>query len=410
MRIALIIILMQLFASSAYSFAKPEDVSIVIDGNERTKSFYIEGLTKECLKTMSEMEDSNSQKIPLLNQCLMNAKIFAKVETDIQDNRVLVRVEEKWTLIPAPFYQSSGKTRKGGLIVFETNFLGQGLTLAMGANASNRGSGIFGFFSNPSLGGSNWFSNLSFAKETNQFELIEKREKVSYSFLEKHLGGQLSLGYRFDWFNLSGNLARIMRRYEEVEDYLTPTAYSFNRAGFTFEYDKRDYKLYFSDGFYARYRHAVSSQNSDSSKRYVLNEGTLSWQHDIYRSHALNLQMTALNIKGGRITDGERVGSTKGFRGIEAKTAFASSYFTQSVDYQIPVYHLAKGTMTTAVFFDHGKLMNRGGNFKKTEYNSSGTGVYYYFSTLAIPGFGLELGSNSAYQKSFVNFSIGMSY
>ncbi|RZA14570.1 MAG: hypothetical protein EOP10_27800 [Proteobacteria bacterium] len=111
-----------------------------VRGNERTRTNYVVELAQACLEDRNEFGLDPNTQLRALEQCLMNAKIFAKVGAKFEGAKIQIDVEEKWTLIPAPFFQSSGSTRKVGLIMFETNFLGQGLTLALGGNSSNKGS------------------------------------------------------------------------------------------------------------------------------------------------------------------------------------------------------------------------------------------------------------------------------
>lgn len=402
-----------LLASISATSAQAEKVvnsEFEIRGNDRTRSGFIEKRAKACLIDIQESQIVDSGQQKYFEQCLMNSKLFANVKVDPRAKPIVIEVEEKWTLIPAPFYQSSGSTRRAGLIVFETNFLGQGLTLALGGNTSNKGSGFVGFFTNPSLFESNFFTTISFVKESNIYELVTEDERVSQAFFEKNFGYNLALGYRFPWLNTSISFGRTERSYSEQDDYIIPDAYYLNRAGLTLDYDKRDYKLYFSDGLYARIKMQKSFAESDREKSFNYLESTLSWQFNAFKDHALLLMFQGLKYENGRITDTDRVGSAKGFRGIETKTAWAKSYFSQTIEYQIPLKAFEKGTLTTAAFFDHGRIENRGVREVTTEYSAAGAGVYFFLSRIALPGLGLEYGLNTKYQKSFVNFSVGLSY
>ncbi len=381
-----------------------------VKGNERTRSNYIVELAQACLEDRNEFGWDPNTQLAALEQCLMNAKIFAKVGAKFEGAKIQIDVEEKWTLIPAPFFQSSGSTRKIGLIMFETNFLGQGLTLALGGNSSNKGSGFFGFFTNPALLGTRYFLSLSASKDSTVYESIAKDEDVVDSFLEKSYGGNVSFGYRFSWLNISANLGRTVRDYDQHEAYKTPAAYAQNRTGITLDYDRRDYKLYFSDGLFSRVRYSRSFQESDDHSHIEQWEGSVNYQFAAFEDHAINLMGSAMNMNDIRKTDAERVGSTKGFRGIETKTAWAKSYFVQTAEYQVPLKRFEKGTLTSAVFYDHGHMETFALDLNEIDYNAAGVGVYFYLSRIAIPGFGLEWGFNSNYQKNFVNFSIGMSY
>ena len=379
-----------------------------ITGNERTDTNYIKKLAQGCMEDRNDLVFEVSPQLDSLKQCLLNSKLFSEVKTSIEGDRIKIGVEEKWTLIPAPFYQSSGETRKAGIVLFETNFLGKGLTLALGATYSNRGNSFFGFFTDPSLYGTRYFTSLSARRESATFELKEDNENTE-KLLEKSISGSIILGYNFSWLRLSGQLSRNNRSYEGHEDFTVPEDYCTTQAGLTLEYDRRDYMLYFSEGFYARARYAENLNQDDSAKRLKTANYLLSWQHKIVSDHALYIQTTAAKNVGGRLTDAERVGSTKGFRGIETRTAWAESYQTETLEYQMPIKSFEKGTLTWALFVDEGHIQNRGGNNSDARYTAPGVGVYFYLKRLALPGLGLEYGVNHEYQGTFVNFSLGLS-
>jgi outer membrane protein assembly factor BamA len=381
-----------------------------VRGNERTETDYIAKLAQTCIEEKSGLSLLPDAQLSTLEQCLMNAKIFAKVSTQFVGTKIRIEVEEKWTLIPAPFFQSSGSTRKFGLLVFETNFLGQGLTLALGGNSSNRGNGFFGFFTDPSLFSTQYFVSLSASKDATIYEAVGKNDKVNDSFFERSYAGNVSVGYRFAWLNLSANIGRTVREYEQHERYIKPSPYALNKAGATVDYDRRNYKLYFSDGLFSRVRYSHSFYESDDRAPFDQWEGSVSYQFLALEDHAINLMGSLMKMSNIQKTDAERVGSTKGFRGIETKTAWAKSYFVQTFEYQVPIRSFERGTLTSAAFYDHGRLETLGPDLERIDYHAIGLGIYFYLSRIAIPGFGLEWGMNSSYQKNFVNFSIGLSY
>jgi hypothetical protein len=38
-----------------------------------------------------------------------------------------------------------------------------------------------------------------------------------------------------------------------------------------------------------------------------------------------------------------------------------------------------------------------------------GVGIHLYINTIAVPGFGIEVGRNDEFMGDFINFSVGMS-
>jgi len=385
--------------------------SFEIHGNERTRASYINELASTCLDDSPTPNREATALLPYLNQCLQNSKLFSQVTSSVQGSdqgkSIRIDVVEKWTLIPAPFYSKSGKTTRGGLLVFDSNFLGQGLTLGLGATLSNLGHSYFTFFNNPFIAGSRFFSSLSAREEKSIFELKD-RDLTIASILERTLGGSLSVGYHFAWFNLGIQYARADRSYFAHEDALIPDDYVSNSLGLNWDYDRRDYKLYFSEGLYLRARSAVHLGAVSVGQRMTSVGYTLSWQQQAWRNHALLLQANGLKITGGRLTDAERVGSAKGFRGIENRTAWAESYQSGTIEYQMPLKSFEYGTLTWALFVDGGHIQNRGVGDRAVDYTATGAGLYFYLKHLAIPGIGIETGSNPAYQGQFVNVAIGL--
>ncbi len=381
--------------------------SFDITGNGRTHSSYIAELAENCLADHDEAIVVLQRDLTSLEQCLLNSKLFAEVKVSQQDAMLSIRVVERWTLIPAPFYSKSGKTTRGGLVVFDTNLLGQGLTLGLGASVSNRGNSFFGFFVDPSILASRFFTLIMARQESSSYELKE-HNRISQGFLEKSIAASFSVGYHFSWVSVSGQLARMDRSYRNHEDYSIPMDYKSYLAGINLEYDKRDYKLYFSEGTFFRTRYLKNFGPNDGQKLPKTSSYLLSWQHQAFADHAVLVQTNGLKVEGGRVTDAERVGSAKGFRGIESRSAWAESYQTETLEYQVPLKRLDKGTLTTALFADWGHLQNRGGLNSVVDYSAAGAGIYFYLRQLAFPGIGIETGTNQSFQGGFVNVSVGL--
>ena len=62
----------------------------------------------------------------IIKQCILNAKIFAKVQVAVNKPLIDVVLEERWTLLPLPYVYSNGDDYSSGLFILESNLFGLG--------------------------------------------------------------------------------------------------------------------------------------------------------------------------------------------------------------------------------------------------------------------------------------------
>ena len=106
----LFIILVVCHISTAFA------TSYTIIGNTRTKTSYILHLIKKCNRT----ENTD------LTQCLLNSQLFSHVDVKNFNDKTLIEVKERWTLIPIPQIKVSSNSSSYGGYLVERNFLGKG--------------------------------------------------------------------------------------------------------------------------------------------------------------------------------------------------------------------------------------------------------------------------------------------
>lgn len=381
-----------------------------IKGNERTQTIYLQRMVKECIEHQENERPEGPWSADALRQCVMNSRLFSEVSVTIKQPRIDLIVEEKWTLIPIPAVTAgSGKTRRAGLFLLESNFLGLGMNLAVGGSVSNSGNSYFGFISDPSLFFTNWNYSISASRQVEDIELIEGSNEGRDGFKENALAFSGSLGYKWKRWTLSSSASQQKRKFSVLEAFEAPEDNTSTRGAVTLAYEARDYKLYFSEGFSLKLNTQQELQRTDKLERLKQYEAQISWQSAVFRDHALQLLAIGGMVAHGSKADALRLGGGRGLRGIEPKTAWAGRFYAAAIDYQIPLKSYAAGTVTMAPFADGGRIEHRGGEGDTVDYYVVGGGVYFFLKNIALPGLGLEAGYNSRYMKDFFTFSAGLS-
>lgn len=219
----------------------------------------------------------------------------------------------------------------------------------------------------------------------------------------------LGLGYR--WHPWTINLAGVRQEkaFKKLSPYHEPQDNKASKAKITLRYEQLNYKLYFHEGLSLRSEIKVDAFRSDEKSNATQFDIRAGWQETMFERQVLQVLVATGGTRGGAIHDSNRIGGGRGFRGIDAKTAWAESYGALAIDYQIPIAHYASGALTIAPFIDAGRIANRGGNNAIINYAAMGGGVYYFLKKIALPGLGLEYGYNTSYLKVFVAFSMGLS-
>src|SRR5690606_20478624 len=130
---------------------KGQESNLLIRGNTRTKTSYIEGLYSSC----KEMEQDDD--LELMEKCLLNSRLFSKVELNRNRDITIVEVEERWTLIPIPYARSDRGENKVGLFLLERNLFGRGKMMVFGGAIGERSQSLFLMYRDPEILQSRYF-------------------------------------------------------------------------------------------------------------------------------------------------------------------------------------------------------------------------------------------------------------
>jgi len=407
---------------------------VQISGNDKTKSSYIEKLTRICLKE-AKREETTFQRADLINeeikvrirQCLLNSNLFSQVtvpfyerkgEAPNEQENIVVEVIDKYSRIILPTYYQSQVflDTVWGALFYDANTRGRGESsgfLYTHQQNTNRDSYSF-FYEIPYLDtkGKHGFTLIGYKRDTDFYSFTKSRwtyrtrEQFQFLWLRAayHINSKASLlyGYAPSRLIYSGSMARDRTAQADDIDYTTQT------INLGMRWDATNQERYYRKGasFEHTYYHQLSrTDNRDQTSAYLLDFywGIPSWNQNI-----LTTRIAGGTYDRADPLDNLRIGSDHGSRGIPDHGGWNTAYLTLGIDYEFPIAKGQYGYWTVAPFVDYGYQW---GVFHhpKSEfgYYATGLATYVYLRRVNAPALGLFLSSNSEYLKDFVTFYIG---
>lgn len=381
---------------------------IAVQGNSRTQTFYIKKLTGECLENIG-LQLGDPSLPPALRQCLLNSRLFSEVEVNVERSaKITVRIDERWTLIPLPFFQisSSGETSVGGFLL-ETNFLGIGDTLGFGGIYATRGTSLFLYLSDKSLFGPSIGGALGLRREANTVELVPgKKRKDGFFEVAKEAGVANSI--RSGDFQYQATLSRVVSTYSTVGAFEKPPDNGSTRILMEAKYSKTAYRVYINQGYTAQMSILKELVRSDHNTLFTLADARYFFEFPVFGNHAAQVMLRAGMLFNGNKSDAPRFGSARGFRGFDKATLWPRQYTVVSSNYHFPLVDSPMGVLTIGPFLDLGKMTLVDGS-TDVSYGTFGVSTAYFLKQVAVSGLGFDAGYNSARASPFLGLSIGIS-
>lgn len=384
-------------------------LTITVTGNERTRTGYIQYLVTDCI--VEERIASPEEMLPaLIEQCLLNSKLFSEVEANISGTAINLAVKERWTLLPIPYYYTSNDEYTAGLFLMENNLFGLGKKGAIGGSLSSYGSSYSLFYYDPALFLSDWNASLRIgSKEVEPALEHDDREYYAYEVEEFFYGASLGRKIFLPELLLAIGLNGVDKNYDRVDTYPPPEDYDAYSLSIHAVYKNTDFKFYFNEGLRVDLDFETQLHRSDDNQETRSWGISLDWQKQYFGRNVLQFQLQLQGITDATIGDALLLGSGKGFRGVESQGLWVNSAAALSLDYQIPVCTYDYGTWTVAPFIDLAAF-DPIIDIPADSFVSAGIGGYLYLRNIAFPGVGLVLGYNDEFKGTFVSFSLGMRF
>ncbi|MBN2618092.1 MAG: hypothetical protein JXR64_07240 [Spirochaetales bacterium] len=375
--------------SSLYS-AGYEISDIKINGLKRTKI--------ETVKKIIDLEIGDvvmDGSIPEIKQKLLKSGIFTK-NIDIEFNQItdgeivlIITLEDKWTLIPLPFFSFSNNDLMLGGLFIETNLLGLKQSLVSGGFYSSEGVSFFTAWS-PSLYIIDKFSLfVSFADEN--IEVVNYEGSTISNNKARIISGGFNIGQDMnDYLNLSLRI-----NYENKNDFnsinLTPLITVNNvfirdyfQSGINFEF-YTNHKLNFTNIDF----------NTQIGGKLEVSEILFSNLIYLYLTSGYSFNKNDYPLSIGEITGSKIVPSLE--------TEF---YITSQIKYEIKLFEFNWGYLTLPLYWETGYLENYNNYYT---YTGPGFGVLTYINKVAIPALGFNFNYDLITNNYLWGFSFGMS-
>ncbi len=379
------------------------------------------------VKRISDIETGSFLSEGAVAQARINLKksgLFAEVDIKAADCRpdaaevdgdnavrLILEVEDKWTLIPVPFFSSDGESVMGGLVVIESNLLGTGKQLVSGVMGGTDGLSGFAVFADPALLRSNWQFSLSASGGLGEEEIATPDGKTALTFNSESYGGSFGLGYRFGNRFEAGFRARIEQH--ELGDISGPSTAGLSSAQLTDEIGESQQQL----GLQARYDATVPygallkgfETAARASYSFVQDSSAVDAQA------ALNLPTTAgqrlrLLAAGGYgdrpLISEEPVSGRDGFRTLPFGKATADDYWSAALAYDVPVLTQDWGAMVISSFYEHGWY--RSSAVGEFDFYGPGAGFRIYLRRIALPALGVDVAYNLESGRTVFSVAVGM--
>jgi len=379
-----------------------------VEGNERTQSSYIRNLIHECLgeqgaATLAAID------VPALEQCVIDSELFSAVTATV-DTAVRVVVEERWTLIPVPFFQSQQDSRRVGLFLIESNLLGRGKLLVAGATFGNRGDSFLLVLKDPSIAFSDWAARMVLRRGDEDLFRYNEDEKVE-GFQQKETVVRVQPGYRWTpYLELGWFGEYVDRSYGDTDSFTTELeGTSYWNTGPALEYDQTRYRFYFKEGHQARVRIGRQFARRGGGVSATAYELDYDWQFPLWGDNVLKFNLASAGSSSSDSRDSFKVGGDGPLRGVERSGLWARHVAGVSVDYQFPLWQGRFGTWAAGPFACYARyLPPEGGTWQSSR--ALGAGLFLYLKKIALPGIGVAAGYNPDFSERFVDVQVGFGF
>lgn len=380
---------------------------VEVEGNRKTTDGYLTDLVHECLEDQGGVTPAAADAAAL-RQCVLDSELFSEVEVGIEEGAVRLRVEERWSLIPVPYFSSQRDSTSIGLFVFDRNFLGRGKQAVAGASTGDRGGTFFLLYRDPGIAFSDWTARVSALQSRDDIYLYDgEDEQQGYARREQAV--RVAAGYAFDRrLELGWGLGYADRSYDTLDDFtLSPEDYDFAFTGPELTYKDQRFRFYFREGHQLRLRAERQLERSDAGDEATSYELRYEFQYHAFARHAVKLQFEAFGTDSGDLRDAFLLGAEPGWRGVERNGVWAQHAWSVAFDYQVPVLEGRFGTWVVGPFADAARFQDADGIASPERSESYGLGSFLYLKRIALPGVGIVAGRNEQYLGGFVSVQIG---
>lgn len=380
--------------------------ALKITGNNRTQDKFIEFIFNRCLK--KRVIATKKQLPTKLSQCMMNERIFHRVNISEIKDGWSIDVKERWTLIPIPRFEADTRGNKYyGLGIAESNLFGRRIIL-YAEFITGTINQFSVFYLDPSFMLTNNVFRWRVALDNNDIQQLEESSTVD-GFEQKEWAFNIGFGHDWRKFVLTGLVEYINRKYNEVQNFETPGDYEKAYVGANFFYDNRDFKISYSEGLLVLLKLRLQAWRSDNTRPAHQLGGLGNYTIGGFWNHRFKMTGHFFLTTTKDERDALKRGRGRGFRGTLQYSIWAQSYAGLILGYDVPIISWDWGTWVAGLFSDLTYIKNVN-NLPNTKFYSGGVGTYIYLKKLAVPGFGVEYGWQNEAKTTFWALNVGFDF
>jgi len=377
-----------------------------VQGNTKTTLGFLNARVHDCLDEQGAQrwDDVDNDE---LRQCILDTRVFSEVDLKLTPPVLELTVKERWTIIPIPFVYAQRDSKRYGLFVYDSNFLGRGKQAVAGGSTGNRGNTLFVLYRDPSVLYGKWTALAKYKIGQEDYLRYQGETEIN-GYSEKEHNAELRLGYKISpWLEAALHTEIAQRRYSQLAPFDYPLQdYFFVYLGPYVSYDRTDFHFYFQQGNKFRLELGTQIHRDDDAPQVAQYQMAYDWQHTIIGKHALQIHLLSGVKNTDDVRDSFKLGGSTGFRGVEAAGIWAKQAHSLSLDYKIPFWDTKFGTWTVGPFADFAWFKE----FDAEHHDESkayGVSTFMFLKKIALPGIGIVIGRNEDYLGDFISVSIG---
>lgn len=382
----------------------------------RITAISIEGLQRTRERTVLDIlpvtvgDEVNDASLELIRNELIDSGIFAEAEARIDpipgtpdEGALVITLDEKWTLVPVPFFSTNGETSSGGLILIESNLLGRNKQLISAGTIGTDGFGGFLLFVDPSVRGSRWniSTNVATGRDDTEALLTDGTLVRRYEFDRNALG--IGIGYKVHPdVNVRAGLGLSSIRlidYEAGLDQSEPDDSVYLEPELRIEYDGTVPLDVLRRG-----------PEAETAFRYVTEEN--GWElrgmarYNLGIAGYQRLRLMAAGGTGAMPTLAETdISSRDGFRTVPYQATRADNWGSGAVAYDLPVLRGGWGALVLSHYWEAGSW--DADAHDRQYFYGPGAAFRVYIRQVAIPALGIDYAYNLESSDFVFSLTVG---
>ena len=424
----------------AVFFLAPAAVSaaptIEVTGNSKTKTPYVEKLTRICLNTFDTSRIQAglvSPEVVLqaqelhLKQCLINNGLFSEIEIrGFSEDKIELFVRDKWSFIALPSYRSWEQEDSvfWGILMFDFNTRGHGELAGLIYDHQEQGK----------LDSFSFLYEIPYVDRDGKFGFsfaISDRNRNYYSVDDSGWNYRVLEEFQFFWLRLK---QRLTPKFSLTYGY-TPSNWRYrdtscgaggckggattavpnpvqNVHGVTLGagWEDSNRRYYYDDGEYfaATLFHQVTNSAKVAETALIINArgGVPTRKQEVFQWH----------VDVGWRSDVEpynswRIGGEVGARGLPPDSIWGQGFATAAFDYQFPMAQGTYGFWNIGPFMDLGYIGNvQHSDNKDFGYVNYGIASYVHLRQVNVPALGIFYGFSDRFSDGQLGFFAGFQF